>query len=292
MNSSTGNPPSSSTSRSKETAESLLQAFQNYNKRSSSATPRRPSMSPYPTTPSSQAETTRNNQTHQQQTTPKNSEASPGTRQSTPTPKAGKRQLLRTPFFEGSSSDEDEETLADGSGVKRLRSVTDNLTKEPDQSPVTKDPDSPLFVPRTGKTPPKPAQKNETAATKKPLLSQSVPKAIPQGTVPPKQPNPPTSSASAVQPSNRQGIVQRLSSESKRVANDLAQKNSTLLAGFPAGASSYFEAKLDEITKELVALHQQKVEAVKGEYIAKLQKEMSECQKMISMLQQNPEQES
>lgn len=77
----------------------------------------------------------------------------------------------------------------------------------------------------------------------------------------------------------------------KRVANDIAQKNSTFLGSLPAGSSSYVEAKLDEIAQEIFALHQQKVETLKGEYITKLQKEMSEYQKMIDILQQqNPEQ--
>jgi hypothetical protein len=73
------------------------------------------------------------------------------------------------------------------------------------------------------------------------------------------------------------------------VANDLAQRISTFLGTFPAGENAYFEARLDAITKEIVALHQQKVDAVKAEYIEKLQKVMSECQKTISMLQKTEE---
>jgi hypothetical protein len=77
------------------------------------------------------------------------------------------------------------------------------------------------------------------------------------------------------------------------VANDLAQRISTFLGTFPgtfpAGGNAYFEARLDAITKEIVALHQQKVDAVKAEYIEKLQKVMSECQKTISMLQKTEE---
>ncbi|QKX54567.1 uncharacterized protein TRUGW13939_01654 [Talaromyces rugulosus] len=277
MNSST-NTPQHSSSRSKETADSLLQSFQSYDPRKRPATARRPSMPPYPTTPGSQAEATGNNQTNSQKSppaTPKATEANSAGKQSTPTPKTSKRPL-RTPFYDGSSSDESTNTHNHDSGVKRPRHPT-AATRQPDRLSVENGRNSPLFFPDTVQDQPMSAEKLPITLPKKPPPTET-----PQAW-------PPTSSASAVQDSDRQSVVHRLSTENKRVANDLAQRNSAFLETFPAGGNAYFEARLDAITKEIVALHQQKVDAVKAEYIEKLQKEMSECQKMISMLQKAEE---
>lgn len=69
------------------------------------------------------------------------------------------------------------------------------------------------------------------------------------------------------------------------MANNLAQKNSIFLGSFPAEENAYLQAKLDAITKEVIALHKQKLDDLKGEYVASLQKKVDEFQKMISMLQ-------
>lgn len=154
-------------------------------------------------------------------TTPKTTETSSAAKQSTPTPKAGKRPR-RTPFFEGNSSDDNtsEEDPNHDSGVKRPRRVTvtkvqDITLKQPGQSFVENDQHSPLFVPETVPNQQKRAQQSTTAVPKRAPPSQSVPKLTPQVTVPAMQAIPPRNFVYVGQASDQQSVVQRLTTESK-----------------------------------------------------------------------------
>jgi hypothetical protein len=70
------------------------------------------------------------------------------------------------------------------------------------------------------------------------------------------------------------------------LAETLYNQNSNFLNGVPAEAKSYLEAKLAKATADLIKVHKEKVEAVKSEYVAELQRDLSERQKVIDMLLQ------
>lgn len=57
----------------------------------------------------------------------------------------------------------------------------------------------------------------------------------------------------------------------------------------PSTAVSYLEAKLAKVTDEMTRLHQEKVDAIRLEYVAELQRDMDERQKVIDMLLQKPD---
>ncbi|KAH8703397.1 hypothetical protein BGW36DRAFT_354818 [Talaromyces proteolyticus] len=82
-------------------------------------------------------------------------------------------------------------------------------------------------------------------------------------------------------------VVESIASTNQRMTSYLTRKNSAFLNDFPANAQLFFEARLAEITQEAITMHQVKIDALKAEYIEKLQKDMSECQRMIDMLRQN-----
>jgi hypothetical protein len=149
-----------------------------------------------------------NNQTNSQKSPPvipKATEANSAGKQSTPTPKTSKRPL-RTPFYDGSSSDESTSTHNHDSGVKRPRrptEVQDIITRQPDRLSVGNDENSPLFLPETVQNRPMSAEELPVTSPKKSPPTQAL------------QDQPPTSSASAVQDSDRQSVVHRLSTENK-----------------------------------------------------------------------------
>lgn len=64
----------------------------------------------------------------------------------------------------------------------------------------------------------------------------------------------------------------------------LSQKNGTFLRSVPPTATSYLEAKLAKVTEDVTRLHQEKVDAIRLEYVAELQRDMDERQKVIDML--------
>lgn len=75
----------------------------------------------------------------------------------------------------------------------------------------------------------------------------------------------------------------------QKLTENLSQKNGTVLRSVPSTATSYFEAKLTKVTAEITRLHQEKVDAIRLEYVAELQRDMDERQKVIDMLLQKPD---
>ncbi|EED18734.1 hypothetical protein TSTA_124570 [Talaromyces stipitatus ATCC 10500] len=78
-------------------------------------------------------------------------------------------------------------------------------------------------------------------------------------------------------------------SENQKFAETLSRKNSTFLLSVPPTAKSYLEGKLAQITAEMTRLHQEKVDAIKLEYVAELKRDMDERQKVIDMLTRKPD---
>lgn len=72
-------------------------------------------------------------------------------------------------------------------------------------------------------------------------------------------------------------------------AESLSQKNGSFLRSMPSTAVSYLEAKLASVTDEMTRLHKEKVDAIRLEFVAELQRDMDERQKVINMLLQKPE---
>lgn len=54
----------------------------------------------------------------------------------------------------------------------------------------------------------------------------------------------------------------------------------------PLAATSQLEAKLAKVTDEMIRLHKEKVDAIRLEYVAELQRDMDERQKVIDILLQ------
>ncbi|KAI7976247.1 hypothetical protein EIK77_010720 [Talaromyces pinophilus] len=75
----------------------------------------------------------------------------------------------------------------------------------------------------------------------------------------------------------------------QKFAEQLSQKNGTFLRSMPSTAVSYLEAKLARVTDEMTRLHKEKVDAIRLEYVAELQRDMDERQKVIDMLLQKPD---
>ncbi|KUL87675.1 hypothetical protein ZTR_05893 [Talaromyces verruculosus] len=74
-----------------------------------------------------------------------------------------------------------------------------------------------------------------------------------------------------------------------KFAESLSQKNGSFLRSMPSTAVSYLEAKLARVTDEMTRLHKEKVDAIRLEYVAELQRDMDERQKVINMLLQKPD---
>lgn len=72
----------------------------------------------------------------------------------------------------------------------------------------------------------------------------------------------------------------------QKFAEQLSQKNGTFLRSVPSTATSYLEAKLAKVTDKMTRLHQEKVDVIRLEHVAELQRDMDERQKVIDMLLQ------
>ncbi|PCH03212.1 Hypothetical protein PENO1_033580 [Penicillium occitanis (nom. inval.)] len=84
-------------------------------------------------------------------------------------------------------------------------------------------------------------------------------------------------------------LATQLLKENQKFAEQLSQKNGTFLRSMPSTAVSYLEAKLARVTDEMTRLHKEKVDAIRLEYVAELQRDMDERQKVIDMLLQKPD---
>ncbi|KAF5005083.1 hypothetical protein F66182_15983 [Fusarium sp. NRRL 66182] len=78
----------------------------------------------------------------------------------------------------------------------------------------------------------------------------------------------------------------QLLNENQTFAQSLTQKNGTFLRSVPLAATSQLEAKLAKVTDEMIRLHKEKVDAIRLEYVAELQRDMDERQKVIDILLQ------